>query len=151
MAFRRALALQDNTPAETVTAVRVLCRGRRSNGRPMGSIARCLLRTGTADAQPPEATVQYSDWTGAPPGTGDRDATAAAEGTAPHRSTTWSAACYAARSVRATVAPEPRLIEMDLTRQAAGFGMETSESGMVALRTSWRSGVAGVDKYSSDA
>jgi len=74
-----------------------------------------LVGQGTADAQPPEATVQYSDWTGAPPGTGDRDATAAAERIAPPPIARPGGQPRATPPVvsEATVAPELRLIEMD--------------------------------------
>ena len=148
-----ALALQDNTPAETVTlpsasSVVVAAPFERQADGQYRQVFK-LAGQGTADAQPPEATVQYSDWTGAPPGTGDRDATAAAERIAPPPIARPRGQPRATPPVvsEAAAAPEPRLIEMDLTRQAAGFGMEISESGMVkAFRgTRGAAEVAGVE------
>ena len=148
-----ALALQDNTPAETVTlpsASSVVVAApfdRQADGQYRQVFK--LAGQGTADAQPPEATVQYSDWTGAPPGTGDRDAIAGGERIAPPPIARPGGQPRATPPVvsEATVAPELRLIEMDLTRQAAGFGMEISESGMVkAFRgTRGAAEVAGVE------
>ena len=85
-----ALALLDNSPAETValpsaSSVVVAAPFERQADGQYRQVFK-LAGQGTADAQPrqpPEATVQYSDWTGAPPGTGDRDAIAGGERIAP--------------------------------------------------------------------